>query len=96
MLLALSAPLRIASVAGEPAIASVSWQRDAAPLLWGFNNMYNPCVLEVGGDWSYRMWFFGWAARHANAGMGGGCEPTITMPPSGEKLVLAKATELCK
>ena len=83
MLLVLCAALGITSAADDlnrasaPAPAAnilVSWQRDAAPLLWGFNNMYNPCVLEVGGDWRYRMWFFGWAARHANAGMGSGCD----------------------
>lgn len=74
MLLALSGPLGIASAADEPANAAASWQRETAPLLWGFNNMYNPCVVEVGGEWRYRMWFFGWAAKHANAGMGWGCD----------------------
>lgn len=51
-----------------------SWQREATPLLSGFVNMYNPCVVETGGEWRYRMWFFGWAARHANEGMGWGCD----------------------
>ncbi len=36
------------------------WERDPAPLLTNFINMYQPCVVEVGGDWRYKMWFFGW------------------------------------
>ncbi|TSA31584.1 MAG: hypothetical protein D4R65_10960 [Verrucomicrobiaceae bacterium] len=50
------------------------WQRETTPLLSGFVNMYNPCVVETGGEWRYRMWFFGWSARHANQGMGWGCD----------------------
>lgn len=50
------------------------WQREATPLLSGFVNMYSPCVVETGGEWRYRMWFFGWSARHANQGMGWGCD----------------------
>ena len=42
------------------------WQRDNASLLANFNNMYNPCVVEVGGEYRYLMWFFGWANDHAN------------------------------
>lgn len=52
--------------ADEPA-----WQRDAEPLLTNFNNMYNPCVVEVGGKYRYRIWFFGWAAGHTNPGVPG-------------------------
>jgi arylsulfatase A-like enzyme len=50
------------------------WQREQTPLLSGFVNMYNPCVVETGGEWRYRMWFFGWSARHANESMGWGCD----------------------
>lgn len=42
------------------------WQRDRAPLLANFNNMYNPCVVEVEGEYRYLMWFFGWANDHTN------------------------------
>lgn len=35
-------------------------------LLTNFNNMYNPCVVETGGEYRYKMWFFGWAADHTN------------------------------
>lgn len=49
------------SVAIEP-----PWERDSHNLLTNFNNMYSPCVVEVGGEYRFRMWFFGWAADHAN------------------------------
>ncbi len=42
------------------------WQRETDNLLANFNNMYNPCVVETGGDYRYKMWFFGWAANHSN------------------------------
>ena len=42
------------------------WQRNEIALLSRFNNMYNPCVVEVGGDYRYRMWFFGWANDPTN------------------------------
>jgi len=45
---------------------STPWQRDPTPLLDGFVNMYNPCVVEVDEGPRYRMWFFGWAASHTN------------------------------
>ncbi|MFI5385852.1 MAG: hypothetical protein ACHQ50_06995 [Fimbriimonadales bacterium] len=48
-----------------------AWERDPTPLLTNFNNMYQPCVVEVGGEWRYRMWFFGWAAGFANPGLPG-------------------------
>ena len=37
------------------------WQRDKRDLLTHFANMYNPCVVETGGEHRFRMWFFGWA-----------------------------------
>lgn len=45
---------------------ATKWQRDPRSLLTNFNNMYNPCVVETGGEYRYRMWFFGWAADHTN------------------------------
>ena len=42
------------------------WERDPEPLLDGFVNMYNPCVVEVDEAPRYRMWFFGWAASQTN------------------------------
>jgi hypothetical protein len=44
------------------AIRGAEWQRDKRDLLTNFANMYNPCVVETGGEYRYRMWFFGWAA----------------------------------
>jgi len=73
-LLALCVPHGIASAADDVANVTAPWQRDPAPLLWGFSNMYNPCVVEIGGAWRYRMWFFGWSAGHANEGLGWGCD----------------------
>jgi hypothetical protein len=48
------------------AIGADVWQRDPTPLLTNFNNMYQPCVVEVGGEWRYLMWFFGWATTTGN------------------------------
>jgi len=47
------------------------WQRDTRDLLKNFANMYNPCVVEVGGEYPYRMWFFGWAGQDTNPGIPG-------------------------
>ena len=47
------------------------WQRAQVNLLTNFNNMYNPCVIETGGEYRYRMWFFGWAANHSNKNIPG-------------------------
>ncbi len=55
----------------EIANADEPWQRDKLPLLTNFNNMYNPCVLETGGEYPYRMWFFGWAVETGNPGVPG-------------------------
>ena len=51
--------------------SAADWQRIKAPLLTNFNNMYNPCVVETGGKYRYKMWFFGWASKHANPGTPG-------------------------
>jgi hypothetical protein len=42
------------------------WQRDQRDLLTNFDNMYQPCVVETGGEYPYKMWFFGWAAARGN------------------------------
>ena len=47
------------------------WERQKQPLLAGFVNMYNPCVIEVKKAPRYRMWFFGWAASQSNEGYPG-------------------------
>jgi len=52
-------------------LAAAQWQRDPRPLLTRFDNMYNPCVVETGGEHRFRMWFFGWAAGHGNPGIPG-------------------------
>jgi hypothetical protein len=46
--------------------AEGEWQRDPMPLLTNFDNMYQPCVVEVGGAHRFRMWFFGWATAMGN------------------------------
>lgn len=66
--------LRPARAGDQPASAANApdgWQRDPEPLLTNFNNMYQPCVVEVGGEWRYRMWFFGWSTATANPGLPG-------------------------
>lgn len=52
------------------------WQRDKHNLLTNFNNMYQPCVVETGGEYPYKMWFFGWAAAQTNPGWPG-CDATF-------------------
>ncbi len=47
------------------------WERNDRDLLTNFNNMYSPCVVETGGPYRYKMWFFGWAAEYANPGIAG-------------------------
>ena len=56
----------VALVASMAAAQDDGWERDATPLLDGFVNMYNPCVIEVDDAPRYRMWFFGWAASQTN------------------------------
>ncbi len=53
------------------AAATADWQRNKTPLLTNFNNMYNPCVVETGGNYRYKMWFFGWATGQSNPGVPG-------------------------
>ena len=48
------------------------WERSKEDLLWGFSNMYQPCVREIPGDeYQYKMWFFGWAVGIGNKGYPG-------------------------
>ena len=53
----------VATAAGE------KWERQARPLLESFNNVYQPCVAEVGGEWRSRMWFFGSATATGTPGV---------------------------
>jgi hypothetical protein len=53
------------------AVAEDGWQRDKRNLLTNFNNMYNPCVVETGGEYRFKMWFFGWATGTGNPGIPG-------------------------
>jgi hypothetical protein len=66
----------VAAAAGE------KWERQARPILENFNNMDQPCVAEVGGEWRYRMWFFGWVARHDHQGPWNDCIYSM-LPKSG-------------
>ena len=52
-------------------IAEADWQRDGRSLLTNFNNMYSPCVVETGGEYRFKMWFFGWATEQLNPGIPG-------------------------
>lgn len=48
------------------------WKRPPQDILWGFHNMYQACVVEVGDLlYPYRMWFFGWATADGNPGVPG-------------------------
>ncbi len=58
------------------ASSASDWQRDKRSLLTNFNNMYNPCVVETGDEYRYKMWFFGWAADRANSTIAG-CDATF-------------------
>ena len=53
------------------AALSGEWEREERPLLTNFNNMYGPCVVETGGEYRFKMWFFGWSAAHGNPGIPG-------------------------
>ena len=61
----------VIGIASTLAASGSQWQRDPRSLLTNFNNMYNPCVVETGGLYRYRMWFFGWAADATNTGTPG-------------------------
>jgi hypothetical protein len=53
------------------ALAADAWERIDRDLLKNFNNMYNPCVVQVEGEFPFRMWFFGWATETCNPGFPG-------------------------
>jgi len=68
------ASIALAVVVSFKAVGSsgeTDWQREPRPLLTNFDNMYGSSVLEMDGEYPYRMWFFGWAAGHANPGLPG-------------------------
>ncbi len=44
-----------------------AWERQEQSLIWGFANMYQPCVREFPDEeYRYKMWFFGWASADIN------------------------------
>lgn len=48
---------------------TAGWEVTHEPLLWGFHNLYNPCVVRLpDADYPFRMWLFGWAAEEGNPG----------------------------
>ena len=70
--LALSTLLAADPAAHRPIQDIAAWQRDRRDLLWGFSNMYQPCVVETAvADYRYKMWFFGWAVGVGNQGIPG-------------------------
>lgn len=57
---------------GRPVQDRDAWEPLGRDLLWGFRNMYQPCVIERPGKaYPYEMWFFGWAAEDTNPGQSG-------------------------
>lgn len=71
-LVGLSSP-QVASGAGDdynhPDQDISKWERSKQDLLWGFSNMYQPCVRQTPGeDYRFKMWFFGWATGIGNPG----------------------------
>jgi hypothetical protein len=37
------------------------WEHGPSPMLKGFHNLYNPCVVhEPTSEYPFKMWFFGW------------------------------------
>jgi hypothetical protein len=52
---------------------TAEWEKDPAPILGGFHNLYNPRILqEPGEEYPFKMWFFGYAAEDNNPGHHGG------------------------
>lgn len=52
---------------GRPIQDTRAWERVGRDLLWNFDNMYQPCVVEFPGEtYRYRMWFMGWSHGHSN------------------------------
>jgi hypothetical protein len=59
-----------AHITGAPAPAerlvdlTPGWEVCPKPMLSGFHNLYNPCVLqEPGAEYPFKMWFFGWSVQ---------------------------------
>jgi len=40
-------------LSGAQAASQRQWHRSRRSLLTNFNNMYNPCVVETGGEYGY-------------------------------------------
>ena len=66
-------------------LANNKWERNQKKLLYNFNNMYSPCVLETSGIYKYKMWFFGWATDTAN--------PNV---PGADAIFYARSKDLLK
>jgi len=72
LLLAVTVGFSADTVSNRPVQDTARWERPETDLLWGFGNMYQPCVLEFsGGEYRFRMWFFGWAKEDCNPGYPG-------------------------
>lgn len=78
MPLAVGLPLLVASAwpvwgaFGRLTDLTGEWEAGGHDLLWGFQNLYNPCVVQVPDDeYPFRMWLFGWAAADDNPGYAG-------------------------
>lgn len=74
LVLAASGPVQPSTgqITAFPVQSSSDWERISGNLLWGFCNMYQPCVLETPNDaYRYKMWFFGWAADLGNSAFPG-------------------------
>lgn len=55
------------SIYERPIQQEIGWVRNRTHLVYGFRNMYQPCVIEIPDkEYPYRMWFFGWATEDTN------------------------------
>ncbi len=59
---ALTLLLTLGAVPAERLIdLTAMWEVSPKPIVWGFHNLYNPCVIyEPGKEYPFKMWFFGW------------------------------------
>ncbi len=57
---------------GRPTQDITGWERSGTNLIWNFNNMYQPCVVERPGlEHPFLMWFFGWSTDDTNTAFAG-------------------------
>lgn len=62
----------------RPIQSMSTWERIQQDLLWNFDNMYQPAVVEIPElPYRYRMFFFGWATSTCNSGHNG-CDAIFT------------------